>query len=247
MAVDVKETVRELVKKAVEAYMSEQAKGTLTKSVKKKPSITVLLSYQSTDPNSILKAVTEMKSSFQVRIAASKEWEELLEGEGEVLPLEGAGYQELEALWTSTDLLILPVASFQLVAKLALMLDDDRAAKTAIQFQLLGKPVVIANNEVELGVYQQILAPHSVQEKLQTYMRTTQKDQVKWVPLNQLVRTAKEQHKLYQEKQPLVLAKHMERASRENVKAIKVPKNSKITPVAKDMARELKIQIQKET
>ncbi|MCG1021202.1 hypothetical protein [Sutcliffiella horikoshii] len=247
MAVDVKETVRELVKKAVEAYMSEQAKDTLTKSVKKKPSITVLLSYQSTDPNSILKAVTEMKSSFQVRIAASKEWEELLEGEGEVLPLEGAVYQELEALWTSTDLLILPVASFQLVAKLALMLDDDRAAKTAIQFQLLGKPVVIANNEVELGVYQQILAPHSVQEKLQTYMRTTQKDQVKWVPLNQLVRIAKEQHKLYQEKQPLVLAKHMERASRENVKAIKVPKNSKITPVAKDMARELKIQIQKET
>ncbi|WP_339148180.1 MULTISPECIES: hypothetical protein [unclassified Sutcliffiella] len=247
MAVDVKETVRELVKRAVEAYMSEQAETTITKSVKNKPSITVLLSYQSTDPNSILKAVTEIKSSFQVRIVASKEWKELLEGEEGVLPLDSAGYQELQALWTSTDLLILPVASFQLVSKLAMMLDDDRTTQTAIQFQLLGKPIVIVNNEVELGVYQQILAPYSVQEKLQSYMRTTQKDQVKWVPLNQLVRTAIEQHNLYQEKQPLVLAKHIERASTSKVKALSVPKNSKITPIAKDMARELKIQIQKET
>ncbi len=247
MAVDVKETVRELVKQAVEAYISEQAKDTLTSDRKRIPAITLLLNYQSTDPEGILKAVTEIKSSFEVRLVASKEWEELLPGEEGILPLERADYKELQALWTSTDLLILPVASFQLVSKLALMVDDDRTAQTAIQFQLLGKPIVIANNEVELGVYQQILAPHSVQEKWQSYMRTTQKDQVKWVPLNQLVRAAKEQHKLYQEKQPLVLAKHIEHASRENVKALTVPKKSKITPVAKDIARELKIQIQKET
>lgn len=246
MAVDVKETVRELVRKAVEAYMSEQTEDTITPAQIKKPLITLLLSYQSTDPNNILKAVTEIKSSFQVRIVASKEWEELLEGEEGILSLDSADYQELQSLWTSTDLLILPVASFQLVSKLALMLDDDKVTKTAIQFQLLGKPVVIANNEVELGVYQQILATHSVQEKLQGYMRTTQKDQVKWVPLNKLVRTAKEQHQLYKDKQPLVLSKHIERASRENVKVVTVPKNSKISPVAKDMAREMKIQISKE-
>lgn len=239
---DVKETVRELVRQAVEAYISEQA----TPERKKKPSITLLLSYQSGDPDGILKAVTEIKASFEVRLVASKEWEELLPAEVGILSLEQADYQELEALWTSTDLLILPVASYQLVSKLALMVDDDLAAKTAIQFQLLGKPIVIANNEVELGVYQQILAPHSVQEKLQSYMRTTQKDQVKWVPLNQLVRTANEQHQQYQEKQPLILAKHIEHAARENRKAITVPNKSKITPVAKDMARELKIQIEKE-
>ena len=184
---------------------------------------------------------------FAVKLVASKDWVERLEGDEDVLPLNQADHSELEKLWNSTDLLILPVASFQLVSKLALMVNDDRTAHTAIQFQLLGKPIVIANNEVELGVYQQILAPHSVLEKLQAYLRTTQKDQVKWVPLKQLLRTAKEQHQQYKEKQPLIMAKHIEHAARENVKTITVPKESKITPVAKDIAREMKIQIQKET
>ncbi|UAL47357.1 hypothetical protein K7887_21340 [Sutcliffiella horikoshii] len=238
---DVKEKVKELVRQAVEAYMSEQDNE------EKKPAITVLLNYHSSNPGLILKAVTEIKESFAVKLVASKDWVELLEGDEDVLPLSQADHSELEKLWNSTDLLILPVASFQLVSKLALMVNDDRTAHTAIQFQLLGKPIVIANNEVELGVYQQILAPHSVQEKLQAYLRTTQKDQVKWVPLKQLLRTAKEQHQQYKEKQPLIMAKHIEHAARENVKTITVPKESKITPVAKDIAREMKIQIQKET
>ncbi|NLP49711.1 hypothetical protein [Bacillus sp. RO1] len=238
---DVKEKVKELVRQAVEAYISEQGNE------EKKPNITVLLNYHSINPELILKAVTEIKQSFAVKLVASKDWEEQLDGEQEVLSLAQANQRDLEKLWNTTDLLILPVASFQLVSKLALMMDDDRTAHTAIQFQLLGKPIVIANNEVELGVYQQILAPHSVQEKLQGYMRTTQKDQVKWVPLNQLVRTAKEQLQHYKEKQPLIKAKHIEHAARANVKSITVPKESKITPVAKDMAREMKIDIQKET
>ncbi|WP_404459983.1 hypothetical protein [Sutcliffiella horikoshii] len=238
---DVKEKVKELVRQAVEAYMSEQGNE------EKKPAITVLLNYHSSNPGLILKAVTEIKQSFAVKLVASKDWVELLDGEEDVLPLDQADHLELERLWNSTDLLILPVASFQLVSKLALMVDDDRTAHTAIQFQLLGKPIVIANNEVELGVYQQILAPHSVQEKLQGYLRTTQKDQVKWVPLKQLLRTAKEQHQQYKEKQPLIMAKHIEHAARENLKTITVPKESKITPVAKDTAREMKIEIQKET
>ena len=238
---DVKEKVKELVRQAVEAYMSEQDNE------EKNPAITVLLNYHSSNPGLILKAVTEIKESFAVKLVASKDWVERLEGDEDVLPLNQADHSELEKLWNSTDLLILPVASFQLVSKLALMVNDDRTAHTAIQFQLLGKPIVIANNEVELGVYQQILAPHSIQEKLQAYLRTTQKDQVKWVPLKQLLRTAKEQHQQYKEKQPLIMAKHIEHAARENVKTITVPKESKITPVAKDIAREMKIQIQKET
>ncbi len=238
---DVKEKVKELVRQAVEAYMSEQGNE------EKKPAITVLLNYHSSNPGLILKAVTEIKEFFAVKLVASKDWVERLEGDENVLPLNQADHSELEKLWNSTNLLLLPVASFQLVSKLALMVNDDRTAHTAIQFLLLGKPIVIANNEVELGVYQQILAPHSIQEKLQAYLRTTQKDHVKWVPLKQLLRTAKEQHQQYKEKQPLIMAKHIEHAARENVNTITVPKESKITPVAKDIAREMKIQIQKET
>ncbi|CAG9619993.1 hypothetical protein [Sutcliffiella rhizosphaerae] len=236
---DVKETVRKLVKEAVEAHMQKQ-----TSNKEIKPAITVLLTYSSSKKHEILKAIAEIEESFQVTVVASKEWASALDNK-EILLLKNATNEDLQQLWSNTDLLIFPVASFQLVTKLALMIDDDKELTTAIQFQLLGKPIIIANDEVELGVYQQVLAPYSLQEKLQRNIRTIQSEKVKWVSLEQVAKVAKEEHEQFQERQPLILAKHIEKASRERRNEIIVPENSKITPVAKDMARALQVHIKK--
>lgn len=185
---DVRETVKTLVKQAVAAYL-EANQESLQSS---KPAITILLTYHASNPDEILKAITSIEEAFNITLVASKEWSARL-NEKEALPIEDMPQYELQKLWRETDLLILPVASFGLVSKLALMMDDDKAVKTAVGFQLLGKPVIIAKDEVELGVYQQVLAPYSVQEKLQDYIRTLQKDKVKLVPLTQLTKTATEE------------------------------------------------------
>lgn len=239
MLVDVKTQVKLLVQQVVEAYLKEKMDPT------KNAPIAILLGYHSSNPKTILEAVTPLVYTYNVTWLITKEW---LPFQGEMKGLsykliEDLSQQEMTVLIDQSSVLVIPQASYGLLSKLALTLDDEAAVWVAIQCQLLGKPIVIANNGVEPNVYQQIHAPHTVQERIQTYIRKIQKDQVKWVPLSKLVKTVDEQYAAYQDKQSLILAKHIERAFQDGLNEIEIPEKSRVTPSAKDLARELKIQI----
>lgn len=239
MLVDVKTQVKLLVQQAVEAYLKEK--------IDPKPDapIAILLGYHSSNPTTILEAVTPLLDTYNVTWLFTKEWlslKEKMKGLSYLL-IEDMSHQDIEALIDQSSVLVIPQASYGLLSKLALTVDDETAVWVAIQYQLLGKPIVIVNNGVEPNVYQQIHAPHTVQERIQSYIRRIQTDQVKWVPLSKLVKTVDEQYAAYLDKQSLILAKHIERAYQEGLNEIEVPEKSRVTPSAKDLARELKIQI----
>ncbi|HEY2420801.1 MAG TPA: hypothetical protein VGI04_05275 [Neobacillus sp.] len=240
---DGKAKVRMLVQQVVEAYFNEQ------KYENKKQSIGILLGYQSLHPTAVLEAVTDLLESYEVTFLLSSEWVPFpldRSGKSYVL-MEETGPLELRAIVENTSLLVVPVASYRLLSKLALTMDDELAVWMAIQYQLEGKPIVIANDDIVLTVNQQIQAPHSVQARLQTYLRQIQADQVQWVPLSKLLKTVEVQLKTHEEKNALILAKHIETAHQEGRKEIRVPKRSQITPAAKDLAKELQIKITKES
>ncbi|MFP5112013.1 hypothetical protein ACSU64_06490 [Bacillaceae bacterium C204] len=239
MLVDVKTQVKMLVQQAVETYLKEKMVP------KKDVPIAILLGYQSPNPTAVLEAVTPLLDTYNVTLLFTKEWlpiQEKMKGLFSVL-IEDMSQQELTELIDQSSVLVIPQASYSLLSKLALTMDDETAVWVAIQYQFLGKPIVIANNGVEPNVYQQIHAPHPVQERIQSYIRRIRADQVKWVPLSKLVKTVDEQYAAYHDKQSLILAKHVERAFQEGLREIEVPEKSRVTPSAKDLARELKIQI----
>jgi hypothetical protein len=237
--VEVKAEIKRLVQQVVEAYIKDQLQK---KKIKK---ITILLAYQSPNPEEILKAVTQMLKSYEVTLLLTKEWvshQIQLNGD-HYLFLEETDQKKLVSIVEETSLLVIPVASYSLLAKLALTMDDELAVWLAVQYQLMGKPIVIANNYIEPTVYQQIHAPHTVQERLQSYIRQIRNDQVKWVPLSKLSLNVEQQSKAYEEKKTLILEKHIDKASQDGLKEIIIPAKSHATPAAKDLARELKIQI----
>ena len=239
MLVDVKTQVKMLVQQVVEAYLKEEMNE------KKDSQIAILLGYQSANPTTILEAVTPLLATYDVTFLLTKDWLPIPEkwnGLSYVL-IDEVPQQELCAMIDQSSVLVIPAASYRLLSKLALTMDDETAVWVAIQYQLSGKPIVIANNGVEPNVYQQIHATNTVLERLQSYIRRIRADQVKWVPLNKVVKTVDEQYAVYQGKQTLILAKHVERAYQEGLKEIDVPEKSKVTPSAKDLARELKIHI----
>jgi hypothetical protein len=239
MLVDVRTQVKMLVQQAVEAYLKNELH------TNKDSSIAILLGYQSLNPSIVLETVSQLLDTYDVTLLLTKEWLPLQEPWNGVpfVLIEETAQQELGALLEKTSVLVVPQASYSLLSKLSLTIDDEDPVWIAIQFQLLGKPIVMANNDVEPNVYQQIHAPHSVQDRLQSYIRQIQTDQVKWVPLNKMVKAVDEQYAAYREKQSLILAKHVERAFQDGLKEIEVPLKSRITPAAKDLARDLKIQI----
>lgn len=237
-AVDVKMRVKRLVQQAVESYLNEQLQE------RKNHSIAILLSYPSVQPDVILKTIAPLFNSYDVTLILSNEWSPFLKERNYIL-LEEASQQVLNAIVEKTSLLVVPAAAYRFISKLALTMDDELAVWLAIQYQLIGKPIVIANNEIELKVNQQILAPPTVQERVQSYIRQIQADQVNWVPLNKLYTSVEGQWKRYKEKKAVILAKHIETAHREGLTEINAPTNSLLTPAARDLAKELKIHITK--
>ena len=239
MLMDAKTQVKLLVQQVVEAYLKDKMDQT------KDAPIAILLGYHSPNPMTVLEAVTPLLDTYNVTWLITKEWLPLqgkMKGLSYML-IEDMAQQEMAVLIDQSSVLVIPQASYGLLSKLALTVDDEAAVWVAIQYQLLGKPIVIANNGVEPNVYQQIHAPHTVQERIQTYIRRIQTDQVKWVPLSKLVKTVDEQYAAYLDKQSLILAKHIERAFQEGLNEIEIPEKSRVTPSAKDLARDLKIQI----
>jgi hypothetical protein len=237
---DIKTKVKLLVQQVVEAYIKEQLQG------KRNQSIAILLGYQSPNVSEVLKTVTPLVDTYDVTLLLTKEWVPVLsqfEGKSAYFLLEETDQQKIMSIVENTSLLAVPSASYRLLSKLALTMDDDLAVWVAIQYQLVGKPIVIANNNVEPTVYQQLHSPHTVQERLQSYIRQVRSDQVKWIPLSKLHKSVEQQLSDYESKKSIILAKHIEQAEREGLAEIIVPKNSQTTPSAKDLARELKIQI----
>jgi hypothetical protein len=236
-----KELIKSLVQQVVEAYLNEH------RSEERKTSIAILFAYQSPNQPEILEAISSLIDSYDVTLLLTRDWLPILTmlNNPSYVLLENTSLKELKIIVEQTSLLVIPVASYQLLSKLALTMDDELIVWLAIQFQLVGKPIVVANNYIEPNVYQQINAPVSVLERVQTYIRQIQSDQVKWVPLSKLSITVDEQFKVYFEKQSLILAKHIEKAFRDGLHEIILPMKSRVTPAAKDLAKELNIQIVK--
>ncbi|MCA1321516.1 hypothetical protein LC085_16540 [Bacillus tianshenii] len=240
--VTVKEKIKLLVQEAVEAYLNEN------KQRAEKRRIGILLGYETGNLTGVLEAVTILSERYEVTLLLSRKYladPDAFSGYS-ILPLEGLEREDVNGLLNELGAIVLPVASYQLLAKLALTIDDDPISSLVLQFQMLGKPVIVVKDEVEFNVYQQISAPYAVQNRVDGYIRQIQADQVKWVPLSSLVRSVKEQLQAFDEKQPLILAKHIEKASQEGLEALHLSKKSKLTPVAKDLAREFKIQLKKQ-
>ena len=239
-----KKQVHSLVQQVVREYLEKQVEGTSV------DAIAILLNNPTShSPEVILEAVTHLAEQYEVTMLVSEEWSHFQEkwnGKTVLLTKETSLPNLLEVI-EKTKVLVIPISSFHLLSKLALTMDDDMTAKLAIQYQLNGKPVVLAKDEVELNVYEQLLSPHSVQERIQGYIRQIQKDEVKWVSIKDLLKTVEDQISSYDEKAPLLLSKHIEKAMRDGLEEITLPANSRVTPSAKDLARELNVKIQKKT
>lgn len=236
---DDKTQIKMIVQQVVETYLNKRFEENTENP------ITLLLGYQSPNPAAVLEAITPILGAYDVTFILSKEWLSAVNqynGTSYVL-LEETSQQDLLSLVEQSSVLVVPAASYRFVSKLALTIDDELAVWLSVQYQLLGKPIVIASDYVAPNVYQQIHAPHSVQERLQTYIRQIQADQVKWVSLSKLAKTVDDQFAAYREKQSLILAKHVEKAYQDGLKEIVVSGKSKVTPSAKDLAKELKITI----
>ncbi|TMW71034.1 hypothetical protein [Alteribacter natronophilus] len=228
-----REQIAALVQEAVKEFFRGPGQKTRRKNV------LVLLDYESLNPelvNAHLKAVTQ---AHDVTMYAGKGWRELFPG---AAALEEAGRKELTDAAEAAEIVYIPVASHGFVARLALTIDDDPVAQTAIALQLAGRPFLVADDELGLRSYRRLFARPSVEKRITGYMRQAREDGAVFTTLDKAEQRIGAM-KPHEPKRPLVLASHVEEAERNGETELVVPGKTLVTPMGRDRARELGVTI----
>jgi hypothetical protein len=159
------------------------------------------------------------------------------------IPLVEEHFTEIRAEMEKADLLFYANASFATVAKLSLTIDDQLSMWITIQMQMDGKQILLANDQLNHNGTQKVTTPYTVSKRIQSYMRTLREDKVQFVSLSTTSKWLDSYFDSYSGNRHVVLAKHIEEVANQGESLLIVPKNSLITPMCKDYARELGVVI----
>lgn len=159
--------------------------------------------------------------------------------------LESVSKEDIASFNRTVDLLYCPVISHGFLAKLSLLIDDSKQVWIALQLILDGKEVLLGNDIVQQNRRMMFWQRPVIDKKVQNYVKDLRKDGINFCTMKQAVKVINARIKVAYDRRPLLLAKHVEEVAQDGLKEIYIPKNSLITPMAKDVARELQVVIKK--
>jgi hypothetical protein len=236
----VKDKIELLVRKMVMDYLNKDKKTTMNKQI-----IVMLDDYPSIDTSVVWKEIKSLTSRYNITLFASEKWTSIPEELNcvKVIPLTETHLEKLQDEMQTADLLFYATASYATLAKLTMTIDDNLSMWITIQMQLNGKQIVLANDEIMQKGTQKITSPFTVTKRIQSYLRILRDDKVQLVSLATISKWLDSYFDSFTENRHVVLAKHIEEAAKQGETQIIVPKNSLITPMCKDYARELGVLI----
>lgn len=232
-----REKIKELVQQALNDWLH-------TKQTDHKH-ILILLAYESINSNSVIQNIKEISTRHKVTLCLSNEWksdhQEALTNTN-LIHLEDCSKEKLHQVLDQVDLLYVPTISHGLIAKISLLIDDDIPSWIALQTQLGGKDIIIANDQMPSKGSSIFLVKPSIERRIQNYWRQIREDGIHVIPINKV------QQKIanINQKKPVVLAKHIEKISIQGEKELTLPMGSILTPMGKDVAKELGITVKRE-
>lgn len=195
-------------------------------------------------PRFIWEIVSILSQKYSISICMEQGWQVPANIEyNECVVLEKENLELINKMVNETDLLFIPVASFSTLAKLALTMDDNLFLEILIQAQLDGRQIVVVKDSFIPKGTQKITIPHKVNQRLQAYMNILREDNVSIVYLKNALNWIDSYFESDIKSRSVVLAKHIEEVSKEGDSELLVPKNSLITPMGKEQAKNLRISI----
>lgn len=218
------------------------------KRIEKKPNkIFVLLEENTILPtDSVWEIVYLLSQKYSVTICKTLDWEVPTHIKYfDCVIVEKENFELIKKRINESDLLFLPVPSFSTLAKLALTIDDNLILRIVIQAQLDGSRIIVANDSFKPKGTQKVTIPYKVNKRLESYMNTLREDRISIVTLENALNWIDSYFETDTINRPIILAKHIDEFSKEKLTELVVPKNSMITPMAKEQAKNLGISIKK--
>lgn len=236
----VKERIELLVRKMVLDYLNKEKK-----SKKNKQLLIILDDQPMINRKDFWVKMKAIASNYQVTFLLSDSWSTVPEEISHVkcVPLHQNHLEEIAHEMQRSDVLLYATASYSTLAKLSLTMDEGLPLWITIQMQMEGKQILLASDHLLPKGTQKITTPFTVRKRIQTYIRQLREDKVQLVSLPDTCKWLDSYFDSFTESRHVVLAKHIEEAAKLGESQLLVPKNSLITPMCKDYARELGVVI----
>ncbi|OZM58308.1 hypothetical protein CIB95_01685 [Lottiidibacillus patelloidae] len=205
----------------------------------------ILLNYETPNQNEVWDLVGTLSKTYDVTLCVSEKWTTVPNtiNVAEVIAIDGLTDQTMTEMASNVDALFLPTISYGFLAKLAMTIDDEKALALCIHFQLVGKKLIVAKDAIARKGEQKLLMPHSIQERISTYISQLVKDGVSVLKMKEVEKWLQQNVDAIQVKKPVLLAKHIVEIAEEGDNELQLSKNTVISPLGKDMARELGISL----
>lgn len=235
-----RDKVKSLVQQALKELLDSR------NSSRKKEKLLVLLVYHSSKQEEVWDRVGSLAENYDITLVCGEKWRDIPEDLTDVvvsMDMVDIDEERFLDVLRDVNLLYVPVVSYGLITKLALTIDDDVPSWLAVQMQLDGKEILLASDSIHRRSYQRFFIKPGVEKRIASYVRQVQQDGVYVVPIAKAERKITSILSKFHRKRPLVLARHVEELARSGERELVVPKESLITPMGKDAARELGITI----
>lgn len=238
-----KETIEEIVRQVLQEYLKQQT-------IAQKPpnhKLFILVDHQPTGDNiteEVWSVIQSLSHHYQITVCAPKSYKIKTESLTCKSIILCKNYiEEIKQEIEETDALLLLNTTYAHLAKLALSIDDTLGIWITIQVQLEGKKVVLVTDQLNVKGTKKVTTPHTVDKRIQSYLRQLQEDRIQLVSLAKLQNWLDSYFENGVETRHVVLAKHIEDVVHDGGNELIVPKNSLITPMCKDFAREMGVSI----
>lgn len=236
----VKEKIELLVRKMVMEYLNKDKK-----SPKNKHLLIILDDQRLINRSDVWTEMKAIADNYQITLLLSEGWVNVPEELSNIkcIPLHENHIEEIVKEMQKSDVLLYATASYSTLAKLSLTMDEGLSLWITIQMQMNGKQILLANDHLIPKGTQKITTPFTVRKRIQTYIRQLREDKVQLLSLSSTSKWLDSYFDSFTESRHVVLAKHIEEAANLGESQLIVPKNSLITPMCKDYARELGVLI----
>lgn len=234
------DNIEKLVRKVVMEYLKKDIALQTNKHL-----LVILDDHPTIQTKEVLNEIDSISSNYNTTILISDKWKSVIEEMKCVksVPLNETYMEEIKQEMQKADVLLFATASYSTLAKLSLSMDDSLSMWITIQMQMDGKQIVLSKDHLIQKGTQKITAPFTVSKRIQTYIRQLREDKVQLVHLSHTSKWLDSYFDSNIESRHVVLAKHIEEAAKQGESQLIVPKNSLITPMCKDYARELGVLI----
>ncbi|MHC0037031.1 hypothetical protein [Pseudoneobacillus sp. C159] len=235
-----KEKIEMIVRKVVMDYFNKEKN-----SPKHKQVLVILDQQPAMDADVIWKKLKSISSHFNTTILVTEKWTKVPDDINFVkqIPLNEDHLVDIGAEMVRADVLLYATANHSTLAKLAMTMDDSLSLWITIQMQFDGKPIILAKDFLQKSGTKLITTPFSVSKRIDTYISQLRDDKVQLLPLANVSKWLDSYFDSFTDKRHVVLVKHIEAAASLGKSELVVPKNSLITPMCKDFARELGVKI----